>query len=193
MYKNCVLAFSFAGFSTVVFSQSTIVNFGDATRASGGSLQIGGVTASSSGGGASVVTFPTAPVATGAGSGLGVDGGIGPVNEFNSEYIFTGSGSVDEYTEPWLNLQANGVIDSVTILFSLNVYAPDGSLLPAQDIPFYVLAIEGGSTAWYNGGPETEVDPASPNPTTINLCYSSPNLGNNGNIFAGLCYGGNGK
>jgi hypothetical protein len=112
-------------------THAVTVYFDDADRGPASSLQIGDLTVS-------VVTGPpSAKVATVSGHGLGLDGGMGQIYEFN-ELITQINGNYLEYgyndfeEAGFVGFTVPGTIDSITLLPFARVYSPAGALLPDQ-------------------------------------------------------------
>jgi len=107
------------------------VYFNNADYGPGANLQIGDVTLSM-GAWASM-----AGAATVSGQGLGLDGGMGQIYEFNEQITQINGDHVNygynDFQEPGvLSLTAPGIIDSIALLPFARVYSSSGDLLPDQ-------------------------------------------------------------
>ncbi len=127
--------FSIVLFLVLVISSqnasAVTVYFNDADRGPATSLQIGDVTVS-------VIAFAsTTSAATVAGQGLGLDGGMGQIYDFDEQITQINGDHVNygynDFQEPGLlELTVPGTIDSITLLPFARVYSPSGDLLPDQ-------------------------------------------------------------
>jgi hypothetical protein len=119
-------------------ADAVTVYFNDADRGPADTLQIDGVTVTGG------------QLATVAGLGLGKDNGIGTDGEFDEQMHFS-SGQVgpDTDTKPGLlQLNVDGVINSITIVPNFSILSGSGTLMP-DTLPFGIVSYWGGTPSGF--------------------------------------------
>jgi hypothetical protein len=142
-------------------SSAVTVYFNDANLGPADTLQIGGVTVTGG------------QLATVSGLGLGKDNGIGPAGEFDQQMYFPAGqvGPETDMNSGVLQLNVEGVINSVTIVPYFSIFSGSGVLI-SDTLAF-------GITAWWGGTPSgfPQVNIAQSSigqPITLYPSYSNP-------------------